>query len=299
LADTIGIELEVDACEKDVRPFRADILCKDSGTDNWVLIENQVERTDHTHMGQLLTYAAGLQAATIIWSASRFTDEHRAALDWLNEITNDRFHFFGLEVELWRIGNSPPAPKFNIISKPNDWSESVADAASRIERGGLSETRQLQLDFWTGFASYARGNAERIKPIRPSAYHCMRIGVGHRAGYLLAVASMWDSTSSSYDQQELRTELVLSSQDAKTVFAALAAQKSVIEADLGPLVWHNPESARMCRIQSRLQVDLTDRAKWPEYFDWLVKHLDEFHRVFAPRLRLLKSPAPEELPLPA
>ena len=122
LGEAIGLELELEAQEKDVGPFRADILCRDMATDEWVLIENQLERTDHTHLGQLLTYAAGLQAVTIVWIAPRFADEHRAALDWLNERTDDTINLFGLEVELWRIGDSQVAPKLNIISQPNSWS---------------------------------------------------------------------------------------------------------------------------------------------------------------------------------
>src|SRR5438874_2064357 len=129
LGDAIDIELEPEAQEKYVGPFRADLLCKDAATGDWVLIENQLERTDHTHLGQLLTYAAGLQAVTIVWVAERFTDEHRATLDWLNEITDDQINFFGLEIELWRIADSPVAPKFNIVSQPNDWSRSVLAAA--------------------------------------------------------------------------------------------------------------------------------------------------------------------------
>src|SRR6516164_3926241 len=86
LGEAIGIELDVEAQEKAVGPFRADILCKDAATDNWVLIENQLERTDHTHLGQLLTYAAGLDAVTIVWVSPNFTEEHRATLDWLNKI---------------------------------------------------------------------------------------------------------------------------------------------------------------------------------------------------------------------
>jgi hypothetical protein len=119
LGETLGIELELEAQERAVGPFRADILCKDIGTDRWVLIENQLERTDHVHLGQLLTYASGLEAVTIIWIAARFTEEHRSTLDWLNRITDESFRFFGLEVELWRIGTSAAAPKFNIVSKPS------------------------------------------------------------------------------------------------------------------------------------------------------------------------------------
>ena len=124
LGQTLVIDLELEAQERPVGPFRADILCKDIGSDRWVLIENQLERTDHNHLGQLLTYASGLEAVTIVWIAAHFTEEHRSTLDWLNRITDGSFRFFGLEVELWRIGDSPPAPKFNIVSKPNDWSQS-------------------------------------------------------------------------------------------------------------------------------------------------------------------------------
>jgi hypothetical protein len=109
--------------------------------DQWALIENQLERTDHRHLGQLLTYAAGLNAVTIVWIAERFTEEHRAALDWLNEITGEGTDFFGLEIELWRIGDSPAAPKFNMASKPNDWSRKVTRAAG--QDGELSDLKQL------------------------------------------------------------------------------------------------------------------------------------------------------------
>jgi hypothetical protein len=111
LGDTIGIELELNSQEQEVGPFAADILCRDTATNNWVLIENQIEKTDHTHLGQILTYGASLEATTIVWIAKYFTEEHRAALDWLNEITDERFNFFGLEIELWRIDGSPIAPK--------------------------------------------------------------------------------------------------------------------------------------------------------------------------------------------
>ena len=131
LGETIGIDLECEAQEKKVGLFRADILCKNMATDEWVLIENQLERSDHTHLGQLLTYAAGLNTVTIVWIARQFTDEHRAALDWLNEHTSDKISFFALEVELWRIGDSPIAPKFNIVCKPNDWTRTVQRVVKR------------------------------------------------------------------------------------------------------------------------------------------------------------------------
>ena len=156
LGETLGIELELEAQEKAVGPFRADILCREIGTGAWVLIENQLERTDHSHLGQLLTYAAGLEAATIIWIASRFNDEHRSTLDWLNKITEERFRFFGLEVELWRIGESPAAPKFNVVSKPNDWSRSVAQGKRALDLEDLSTVKAMQLEYWAAFGEALR-----------------------------------------------------------------------------------------------------------------------------------------------
>ncbi len=101
LGDAVGMKLEPESQEEPVGPFRADILCRDVTTDSWVLIENQLERTDHNHLGQVLTYAAGLDVATIIWIAKQFTEEHRATLDWLNEKTSQGLSFIGVELELW------------------------------------------------------------------------------------------------------------------------------------------------------------------------------------------------------
>ena len=150
LSQTLNMDLETAGQEESVGQFRADILCRNTLDDSWALIENQLERTDHTHLGQLLTYAAGLQTVTVIWVASTFTDEHRAALDWLNEITDERFRFFGLEIELWRIGDSLAAPKFNIVSKPNEWTRSVSKASRHRRSTDLTERNlaivQMRLD---------------------------------------------------------------------------------------------------------------------------------------------------------
>lgn len=284
LGDAIDLVLEVEAKEKYVGPFRADILCKDTATGNWVLIENQLERTDHGHLGQLLTYAAGLQAVTIVWIAQRFTEEHRATLDWLNEITDDRFNFFGLEIELWRIGSSSVAPKFNVVCKPNDWSKTVAAGAAQLEKDSLTETKQLQLDFWTAFRSHVEEHSDRVKATKPLAQHWMNIALG-RSGFKLSAVAL---------VEELRAEAVLESHlpDAKAQFARLEAQKGPIEAEMGePLTWHNPPNKQMCRIYLQRQAQLSDQSKWPEYQGWLLQKLEALHRIFAPRIKGLPSPS--------
>src|SRR6516162_2461120 len=225
LGETLGIDLEVEAQEKAVGPFRADILCKDIATDNWVLIENQLERTDHTHLGQLLTYASGLDAVTIVWIAARFTEEHRSTLDWLNRITNESFRFFGLEVELWRIGDSPPAPKFNIVSKPNDWSQSVAQAARAIDDAELSETRIMQRAYWTAFdkvLSALGGPIRGGKKPQPQSWMNYSIGKSQLTLNAVMVRS----------KKQVRAELYISGDKAKPFFHLLAAQKDEIERDL-------------------------------------------------------------------
>ena len=154
LSEAIGIDLEVQSHEESVGPFRADILCLDTATNHYVLIENQLERTDHIHLGQLMTYAAGLDAVTIIWISPRFTEEHRAALDWLNRITDDTFSFFGIEIELYRIGDSPAAALFSIVSKPNDWAKSVKKTATTQS---TNERSILQQEYWSEFETIYRG----------------------------------------------------------------------------------------------------------------------------------------------
>ena len=281
LGEAIDLELEVEAQEKEVGPFRADILCKDTSTGQWVLIENQLEPTDHTHLGQLLTYAAGLNAGTIVWISAHFTNEHRAVLDWLNEITDEGFSFFGIEVELWRIGGSPSAPKFNVISKPNDWSKQVKASAVR---GPLTEGRQMQLDFWTAFREYMQGKS-KIRCQKPAPQHWMNHPIGRSGCRMCSVASTWD-TVANREGGELRVELVLDDYNSKTYFEQLETQRKEIETQLGEaLTWHNPPDKRMKRIYLRRSVELSDQKQWPEFFEWLRQKLETFQSIFAPRVK--------------
>lgn len=288
LGDTIGIELELEAQEKNVGPFRADILCKDTATDHWVLIENQLEKTDHVHLGQLLTYASGLKAVTIVWISRKFTEEHRAALDWLNEITDDHFNFFGLEVELWRIGNSPVAPKFNIVSKPNDWSKTVTVGATEARNTALTNSKILQRDFWTAFSDFVKEKNANIKTTKPAPQHWMNIAIGRSGMRLCAIASLFDSAAESFSSHELRVELVLEDNNSKKYFEQLEAEKEEIEKEIGEqLMWHNPPEKRVCKIYIRKSTNLQDRNRWQEQHEWLLNKLELFYKVFAGRVKKL------------
>ena len=284
LGKTLGLDLEVEAQEKEVGPFRADILCKDTASGEWVLIENQLERTDHVHLGQLMTYAAGLDAVTIIWVAARFNEEHRAALDWLNNITDDTFNFFGLEVELWKIGESRVAPKFNIVSKPNDWSRSVRRSAKAV--AGLSETGRLQLAFWTQFREFMEENSF-IRVPKPAPQSWMYHTLG-RGGFVLnSIMSTWDSVTQKAGG-EVRAEFVFEHQEAKAYYALVEARKAEIDSAVGePLTWYNPDNARLCRIYMRKVCDVRDEADWPNQHAWLKEKLEKLHGVFAPLVKEL------------
>lgn len=278
LADALGLELEVEAQEKEVGPFRADILCKDLRNDSWVLIENQLERTDHKHLGQLITYAAGLKAVTIVWVAATFTDEHRAALDWLNTVTDDDFRFFALEVELWRIGDSPAAPKFNIVSKPNEWSKTVGAATRRIETEALTETKQRQLAYWQSLADHmAEHPLQRSRKPRPQSWTIFPIGKsGMHLGAVINTREEW-----------IGIELYLGDENAHAHFLELSEDRVEIESDLGfAPEWLPLPEKRACRIILYKQsCPLADEARWPEYHDWMVEKLDAFNRAFRLRVR--------------
>ncbi|MCG8004250.1 MAG: DUF4268 domain-containing protein [Candidatus Thiodiazotropha lotti] len=286
LGEAVGLELEVEAQEKSVGPFRADILCKDTSTDQWVLIENQLERTDHVHLGQLLTYGAGLNAVTIVWIAAKFTEEHRAALDWLNEITDERFNFFGLEVELWRIGDSNAAPKFNIISKPNEWTRSVSGAAKNAGQAELSEGKQTQHQFWIGFKEYLSSIETPISATKPLPQHWMNLQLGRSGTKLTAVASFYNNQLQTYDIGEIRAQVDLFDKDAKSFYALLLAQKDEIEQEIHEnLTWHNPESANACRIYLSRQANLNEQNNWTDYYNWLNEKLKLLRNTFRERVR--------------
>lgn len=280
LGEALGIELELEAVEESVGPFRADILCKDVLSDRWVLVENQLERTDHTHLGQLLTYGAGLDAVTIVWIAARAAQEHRAAIDWLNEITDTEVRFFLIEVELWRIGDSPAAPKFNIVSQPNDWSRSTSGAKKAIESGALSDSRRMLVDYWTAFETLLGERSERVRAVKPLPQNWMVHSLG-KSGVTL---------NATWNRREnwVRGEVYLTGVPAKEYFNLLKMSRDDIEAEFGAaLTWYDGAQNDRRIWVTREFPDVIDAATWPEQHAWLVDVLERLHSVFHARVRSL------------
>jgi hypothetical protein len=244
-----------------------------------VLIENQLERTDHTHLGQLLTYASGLEAVTIVWLAGYFTEEHRSTLDWLNRITDESFRFFGLEVELWRIGDSPAAPKFNIVSKPNDWSQSIAQAARAIDDSELSETKTMQRAYWEAFHAVLKrvgGTVSGNNRPQPQSWMAYPIGRSH---FNLGAVMI-------RPQKQVRAELYIRGIRAKALFKLLERQKDLVERELGySLQWEELPARQDSRVAIYLNdADPENQTDWPRQHEWLARRLNDLKRVFNNRV---------------
>ena len=285
LGATLGLDLELRGVEVAVGPYAADIVCTDVLTQTPVLIENQLARTDHSHLGQILTYAAGLEAKTVIWVASGFTDEHRAAVDWLNEITNEGWQFFALEIQLWRIGTSPPAPRFNVVCRPNDWSRAVREEAAKAEAN--SPGQAFRLNFWTAFRDW---RAERKMPAPKPAPHTWQNHSVGRTGFTLEAVVR-------REKRELAVRLYINCADLsiKGVFHYLLARQSAIHSQLGfPVEWEEmPDQKGSVIHVVKKNVSLDDEGRWPECHEWLSTTLVKMNAVFRP---LIKSLQPSDLP---
>ena len=280
LGETLGLELVVESTEAGVGPYRADIVCRDTGYDSpagsMVLIENQLGRTDHSHLGQLLTYAAGLDAVAVVWIAHPFTDEHRKALDWLNQKTEQSVNFFGVEIELWKIADSPIAPKFNIVAKPNDWIPSI------ITGSEISDTKRQQLEFWIDFESFVKLQDSDIKFQNPKPQHWMPHSIGRSGMNFSSIISAMPSV--------VRVELVLSGDEAKDHFSLLELERESIEEEMDvDLNWRNPPNAKRAVIEVKRDLDFRNPSQRQAAMRWLYDNLVKFHEVLKPRALALNA----------
>lgn len=277
LAEELGFGdegLELQDMEKRVGPFRADILCRNTQDSSLVLIENQLSATDHSHLGQLLTYAAGLEAATIVWIAERITDEHRAALEWLNDLAaNQPFDFFGLEIELWRVNDGPLAPKFNMVTRPNDWTKAGRRFASELTEGA-----QLRLSYWEAFCDALAASKTPVRAVRPLPQNWLGHGIGKTGIGLNSVVNFRDNW--------VRAEIYLSGTSADNYYKWLWTERTGIEADFGkPLEWYNGAKQDRRIYVERSFPDVSDRDSWQPQHAWLIENMDRLYRTFHDRIR--------------
>ncbi len=276
LGTELGISLELVEIESSVGPFRADILAKQSGTENAVIIENQFGITDHSHLGQLLTYAAGLggvsSSKTIVWIAEKFTEPHRAALDWLNQATESGIGFFAVELQLWRIGNSPFAPRFNVVSRPNHFQKELTQQVATY-----SDTDRLYQRFWQAFIDFCGDGTTLDMPSAPSRFWLPTF-IG-RTGFGV-------NLTASKQRCKLECQLYLSGQEAKQVFQRLEMEKERIREVLGPhVIFDEMLGRKACKIYEAHAGDISDEENWPELHSWLKTRGEAYVAMFKPLTR--------------
>ena len=181
LSSAVGIELELIETESSVGSFNVDIYAQEVGTGRKAIIENQLEDTNHDHLGKVITYAAGKGAEIVVWVVAHARDEHRQAIEWLNQHTDSSFGFFLVEIELWSIGDSLPAPRFSVVEQPNEWTKTI-----KLNEG-LSETERVKLSYWTKYREIAKSTPEFLKvfnPQKPSKDHWTTLRCGTSAYHI-------------------------------------------------------------------------------------------------------------------
>ncbi len=283
LGEALGLDLELQSAEAPVGGFSLDILAREVGRDRPVIIENQLEPTDHSHLGQLLTYAAGYDANVVVWIAKEFRDEHREALDLLNRHTDERIDFFGVVVEVWKIKDSPPAPHFRVVSAPNDWrrqTKKTTDKGQPIE----SERSKRYREFFQTLLDVLRvqhrfTNAQRGQPQSWYVFSTGYRGVQYGANFAQAGRA--------------RVEVYIDGGDKgwnEDIFNNLELRKEQIETDLGDLEWERLDNRRACRIASVRLGSIDDNLETlQEIRGWMIDKLLAFKQVFGPHLQEMVS----------
>ena len=175
LGDTLDLSLTDIETEKFVGSYRCDILCKDELTGKTVLIENQLEKTNHDHLGKIITYASGLDASVVVWIVSSAREEHSSAIEWLNKHTDDDLAFFLIELHVYKIGDSMPAPMFKVIEQPNDFAKKAKTLAKNPD---LSNSQMKRVEFWNRFNEIIEERGKPFNKRKATTDHWYEVAAG-------------------------------------------------------------------------------------------------------------------------
>jgi len=271
LNDAIGLELEVENIEVAVGPYSADILAKDIGTNKYVVIENQLEKTNHDHLGKSITYASVLDASTVIWIATNFTEEHQKSLDWLNDHTNEEISFYGVQLELWQIEDSKPALRFNIVSKPN---QAVRQAAKIKSDEELSDAKKFQLSFWNKFKEKL-AKTNKIPSLQtPRPQYWFDVTLGKSNIHISNTCNTWENI--------VGVRIYIYNKIAEEMYPFLYSKKDEIEEKIGQqLTWNPNPDTRDKIIALHHKTDFNNEQKIEESINWLVDYTIKFREVFS------------------
>lgn len=277
LGEELEISLTPDQKERSVGSFSADIIAESSGQK--VLIENQLEKTDHVHLGQILTYISNLDAKIAIWISSDPRPEHVRAIEWLNE-TGGGVKFYLVQVEAYKIGNSEPAAKFTIVTGPSEKTEIVGD-----EKKEMEERHKLRYEFWKTLLEKSKQKTSLHANISPGTANWIGAGSGIRGlGFNYAVTYKSGQAELYIDRGKDCEK------ENKRIFDELHSHRAEIEKDFGDkLRWERLDDRRACRISKRFEyAGLADVDKWDKLQNDMIDSMIKLEQAIKKRLKALK-----------
>lgn len=269
LGDALNLSLTDVETEKFVGNYRCDILCKDEITGKMVLIENQLEPTNHDHLGKIITYASGLDAAVVVWIVASARDEHASAIEWLNKHTDDEISFFLMEVHAYKIGDSDPAPQFKIIEQPNDFVKIVKAVSKNSD---MNESQKNRLEFWTQFNEVVDSQGKPFNKRKATT----------DPWYNVAIGSSDASISIDLVNKEHKIRVSLWINDNKDIFDALFQRKDEIETALGfGLEWNRLDNKKASYICTYIKgLDFKKQDNYPMLMEQIVDLVLKMRNVF-------------------
>ena len=274
LAETLGIEIEVIDREVEVGKYRIDILAKENYTENKIIIENQLEVSNHDHLGKIITYAAGLDAKYIIWILKDVRDEHLKAIQWLNDIVTNDVYFFLVKIELWKINNSDVAPSFEILSTKNNWVSTIKNSSSASEiKNSYKEQHEKHYEFWLNLESYMKNNNITLRHHKPRQQHWLVFPVNGKYGHIAAIAS----------KQKTQNKIGVSF-DIKENFEFYDFIKEKIEKEINfkndTIIFYKAEKDSGFRIFYNVE-DVFDKNKEAVYFEWILERIEKLNLIYS------------------
>lgn len=269
LNEILGLTLTDVNKEVYVGPYRCDLVAKDETTDVTVIIENQLEATNHDHLGKIITYAAGLKATVIVWIVREAKEEHRAAIEWLNNNTGTDVNFFLIEIHAYQIGDSLPAPKFEIVEKPNDF---VKRGNQNSVDGDMTRAQSERLFFWEEFNKVIVAKGKPINLRKASTDHWYDIAIGSSDAYIVI----------NLVNKDANVVVELYIPNKKSLYDKLYAEKSEIENELGlTLDWNRLDNKKASRIKYYITgLNFDDHTNYPDLMSKVLDTALKMRTVF-------------------
>lgn len=269
LDDEIGLTLMDINKEVYIGSYRCDLVAKDETTGQIVIIENQLEATNHDHLGKIITYAAGLDAKTIIWIVKEAREEHKAAIEWLNNNSSEEIGFFLIELHAYKINDSLPAPMFKVVEKPNNFTKTSKQNYSDKE---LNRSQNERLMFWEEFNTVIVAKGKPFSVRKPTTDHWYDVAIGTSEAHLAI----------NLVNKENKIVLELYILDNKKLFDHLYEDKEKIENTLQMnFSWERLDGKKASRIKHDvLGLDFSDHSNYPQLMDECIEKILKMRDVF-------------------